>query len=266
MNQIVFTPRRYVLALASIFLGGCAHSKPAIVRVLTYNIHHGIGMDNKLDLQRTAEVIKSADADLVAMQEVDRGTERSGKVDQLQKLAELTGTQGVFGKTIDWQGGDYGIAVLSRLPVDYYYTHPLPNVPPHEKRALLEVGVRVADRPLAFFTTDLDDNRDEAERIGSIEVFQGLVRQRANAPIILAGDFFLTPDHPVLQPLFQVLHDTCPPDSKDVYTAPAGEPHKRIDLILYGNSPHLQCTEYRVLPEPMAAQHRPVLAVFELTS
>ena len=62
-----------------------------MVRVLTYNIHHGEGLDGRIDLPRQAAIMTSAAPDLVALQEVDRGTARAGGVDQLAELARLTG-------------------------------------------------------------------------------------------------------------------------------------------------------------------------------
>ena len=90
---------------------------PDEIRVLTYNIHHGEGVDGKFDLPRIADVIKLASPDLVALQEVDQGTARASGVDQPAELARLTGMKVVFGRNIDFQGGGYGTAVLSRLPV-----------------------------------------------------------------------------------------------------------------------------------------------------
>ena len=86
-----------------------------VLRVLSYNIHHGEGLDGRIDLSRQAEIMKREEPDLVALQEVDRGTVRSGSVDQLAELARLTGLAPVFGQTIALQGGDYGVGVLSRL-------------------------------------------------------------------------------------------------------------------------------------------------------
>ena len=62
-------------------------------------------------------MVRETGADLRLLQEVDRGTERSGRVDQAAELARLTGMQGVFGKTLDFQGGGYGLALLARWPV-----------------------------------------------------------------------------------------------------------------------------------------------------
>ncbi len=265
-------------------LAGCAQ-RPAIqVRVLSFNIHHGVGMDSKLDLSRTLEAIKAARPDLVALQEVDRRTNRSKNIDQLQVLADGTGLRPIFGKTIDWDGGEYGIAILSRFPVEYQRVHPLPYK--KEKRALMEVGVRVgasrvgshADgRELVFFNTDLDDDKDDAERFGSVDVFGRSVsdlesstpagRRGLNVPIIFAGDLFVTPEHAVMQRLRSTLLDSAEAGHElNPLTVVAANPTKRIDYILYSKIPGLRCIEYHVIHDPLTAQHRPVLAVFEIRS
>ena len=70
-------------------LTGSAQETSRTLRVLTYNIHHAAGTDGKVDIERIARVIQSAKPDLVALQEVDQATKRSGGVDQLARLAEL---------------------------------------------------------------------------------------------------------------------------------------------------------------------------------
>src|SRR5687767_15601661 len=179
------------------FIAGCAPSKPVTLRVMTYNIHHGHGMDGRFDLGRTVKVINDARPDLVALQEVDSKTERVHQIDEPRELGERTGMQPIFGKTIDWQGGEYGIAVLSRLPVLYSRAYPLPNTPGHEPRVLMEVSVLVGGQPLVFYNTDLDDNPDDAERMGSIELFERIAREQKD-PVILGGDLFGTPEHPTI--------------------------------------------------------------------
>ena len=94
---------------------GAASTAPLRLRVLTYNIHHGEGMDGKLDLPRIARVIRATEPDLVALQEIDQRTERTGQVDQSETLGTLTGMQVVFGGNIRFQGGDYGNAVMKEF-------------------------------------------------------------------------------------------------------------------------------------------------------
>ena len=82
-----------MLLLASLGAGGCHPSQPVRLRVMTYNIHHGHGMDGKFDLSRTIQVINAAKPDLLALQEVDSKCERSRRVDEPQELAAQTGMQ-----------------------------------------------------------------------------------------------------------------------------------------------------------------------------
>ncbi len=103
-----------VLALAFVApASGATAAEPFRIRVLCYNIHHGEGVDKKLDLDRIAKVILSVSPDVVALQEVDRKTKRTNHVDQSSELARLTKMKVVFEKNIDFQGGHYGNAVLS---------------------------------------------------------------------------------------------------------------------------------------------------------
>src|SRR5690242_4466409 len=86
------------------------------LRIMTYNIHHAEGLDGKVDTERIAKLINDEKADLVALQEVDRGAERTKKRDLLAELAAATGMKMGFGKNIPLQGGEYGTAILSKFP------------------------------------------------------------------------------------------------------------------------------------------------------
>src|SRR5215208_1192237 len=75
------------------------------LRVMTYNIHVGVGMDKKLDLQRIADVINRERPDLVGLQEVDRGVKRTEGKDEIAELAALTRMEYAFAPNLDYQGG-----------------------------------------------------------------------------------------------------------------------------------------------------------------
>lgn len=112
---------RFRLVIAFVCMWCCsatfAQDAPApalTLRVLSYNIHHGRGTDNQVDLARIAKVISDSQADLVALQEVDHGTRRTGGVDQTSELGRLTGMHSQFCKQIDYDDGEYGQALLSR--------------------------------------------------------------------------------------------------------------------------------------------------------
>lgn len=256
-----------LLALALVILSvtGCAPREPVTLRVLSYNIRHGDGMDRHIDLERVAKVIREANPDLVAVQEVDRGVKRSSGVDQPAELARLTGMHAFFEKNIEFQGGDYGNAVLSRLPVEYHKNHPLPQSQPREQRGALEVRVRVSGRPITFIATHLDYHPTDAERLASIAMFKGMVERCGKMPVIIAGDFNASPDSEVLKRAVGFLRDTFDPAGPDRFTFPADAPHDRIDYILYTQYPTLKCVEYRIIPEPLASDHRPILAVFTVS-
>jgi beta-glucosidase-like glycosyl hydrolase len=106
----------------------------AEVRVLVYNIRAGHDVEGVGNLERVARLVRSTLADVVLLQEVDSATARSGGVDQLAELEGRTGYHGAFGRTLDYQGGGYGIAVLSRWPIVADTLHPL-RVEPAQERA-----------------------------------------------------------------------------------------------------------------------------------
>src|SRR6187401_2798658 len=90
---------------------------PREIRVITYNIHHGEGMDKKFGLERIAKLLMAEKPDIVALQEVDQGTKRASGVDQPAEFARLMRMWVVFGRNIPYEGGGYGTAVLTRLPI-----------------------------------------------------------------------------------------------------------------------------------------------------
>ena len=106
----------YVFSLVAVLLSvafsrdEAIAQEPITLRVLCYNIHYGQGMDGRYDLQRLASVISKAKPDLVALQEVDVGVNRSGRIHQAQELGRLTGMSVRFGPTQHYQGGLYGNA------------------------------------------------------------------------------------------------------------------------------------------------------------
>lgn len=116
------------------------HVDDPILRVVSYNIKHGRGMDGKVDLDRTAKVLAKLKPDIIALQEVDKHCTRSGKVDIAAELGKRLKMDHRFGKFMDFQGGEYGMAVLSRLPIKTTRIHKLPRGA--EPRIALEVVVQ----------------------------------------------------------------------------------------------------------------------------
>ena len=236
--------------------------KPLRLRVLTYNIHHGEGIDGKLDLARIAKVILSVEPHLVALQEVDQRTERTRGVDQPAELARLTGMQVVFGGNIRFQGGDYGNAVLSRLPVRSHRNHLLPSLDEGERRGVLAVELALpSGGDLLLLATHLDHRPKDAERLASAKVINDLVAKAPDRPAILAGDLNATPESDVLARLLAAWTNTT---DKPLATIPVASPSRQIDFVLVRPAARWKTIETRVLDEAVASDHRALLTVLEL--
>src|SRR5438034_10788867 len=126
------------------------------LRVMTYNIHVGVGMDKKLDLPRIAAVINGQRADLVGLQEVDRGVERTGRIDEIAELAKLTHMDYAFAFNLKYQGGQYGVAILSRYPIRATDHRLYKNTREAERRGFIRAEVNIDGRVVNFATTHLD--------------------------------------------------------------------------------------------------------------
>jgi endonuclease/exonuclease/phosphatase family metal-dependent hydrolase len=118
---------------------------PRTLRVMSYNIHAGRGTDGKIDIERIARIIRDADVDVAAIQEVDQGTKRSGKLDLPAELRRLTGMRGEFAKAIDHDGGLYGQLILSRHEIRKLDVVKLPNRDGEEQRIAAVAEVLLAD-------------------------------------------------------------------------------------------------------------------------
>src|ERR671939_18988 len=107
MNQHL---RRIALVLTFILVFCSSALSKKTLKVMTYNIHVGVGMDKKLDLQRIADVIRQEKPDLVGLQEVDRNVKRTEGKDEIAELAAMTQMQFAFAPNLDYKGGKYGVA------------------------------------------------------------------------------------------------------------------------------------------------------------
>lgn len=244
-------------------------AEAARLRVLSYNIHYGQGTDGRYDLQRLAAVINEAKPDLVALQEVDVGVMRSGRVHQAKRLAELTDMAVRFGPTQHYEGGLFGNAVLTRLPILDVVIHPLPYTESTSQRVTyprgaIAVTVRGPDgNPLQFVSTHFQHNVAE-DRLAEAKAINKLFGQDDQLPTILAGDMNAKPGtEPILELVKVWTNATDEPPSA---TAPSENPTSRIDYIFCRPVGPFRVSEAAVISEPVASDHRPVLAVLELSA
>jgi endonuclease/exonuclease/phosphatase family metal-dependent hydrolase len=280
-EQVGFTMRvrpgltALVVTCAVVGLAGCNAARQATpartARVLVYNIHAGKDAGGVDNLERIATLVDSVKADIVLLQEVDRNTTRSGKVDQPATLARLTGFNVAFGKSLDFQGGQYGIAVMSRWPITADTTVALPIDPPqpragsggsYEPRAAIRAIIAAPGGALAIVNTHLDASPDDRWRRQEIRMVIAIVDSlRARGiPTLAGGDINSTPESDV-QAMARAagLRDAWPTcGSGDGLTYPADSGTKRIDyLYLTGSA---ACTSALVVAS-RASDHRPVLFI-----
>ncbi len=263
--------KRFAIAAALFATAACGlpfvhRSDDRSVGVLVYNIHAGKDAESRPNLEGVADLIRSTQADIVLLQEVDRGTKRSGGVDQLQALMDRTEYSGAFGRTLDYDGGLYGIAALSRNGFGYEDTVPLPVLPvqaraggSHEPRAALVTVAYTRLGRLQALTTHLDAGKgdeyrqQEADRLRELL----LIRRAAGLPLMLGGDMNAMPDSAVIKKVlgFGVRDAWAECGQGDGFTFPAVKPVRRIDYLFLTES--LRCTEARVIDTTLS-DHRPL--------
>ena len=240
----------------SILLLAAASVSAGELRVLSWNLHHGVGEDNKLDLERIAKLISEQKPDLVALQEVDNQCARSKKVDQAAELARLTGLHVAFGKAMDFDGGAYGQAILSRFPIGDTQVHQLPG--DGEPRIAFEAEVKIDGKPVRMITVHLDHQQDE-RRLKQAQTHAKALENH-HEPMVLAGDFNDGPDSAALKSFTSPW--TAVPKQDPKLTCPAADPKSEIDhILLRGLESKAPAT---VLPEAIASDHRPVIAVIKM--
>lgn len=238
------------------------------IRVLVYNIHAGTDATGEPNLERVSELVLLLEADIVLLQEVDRETERSGEVDQLAELEHLTGFHGAFGRTLDYQGGEYGIAMLSRWPIRSDTLIPLPVDVAQERaggsyepRGALRAEVAAPAGSIGVLNTHLAAfSQDHYRRQEMATVRREADRLRDDYGVaVVGGDFNAEPDSEVIRTMLDAGWidgwGACG-ESGAGLTYPADRPERRIDYLFL--SPDLTCDSARVLSTG-ASDHRPLL-------
>ncbi|CAN5834313.1 hypothetical protein BH11GEM1_BH11GEM1_06430 [soil metagenome] len=240
-------------------------------RVLVYNIHAGKDAPGVGNLARVAELVRSTNADVVLLQEVDKGTNRSNHEDQPALLAAQTGFHAAFGSALDYDGGKYGVAILSRWPILAETLVHLPVNPPQvraggsmEPRGALRIIVASPTGTLAIINTHLDPAGNDRWRRQEADSIVSLVSQarRDVGMVIAGGDFNSTPESAVQVAVRAGgLRDSWMECSTgDGFTYPDDKPVKRIDYLFLTGATH--CSSARVI-ETRVSDHRPLLV--ELT-
>lgn len=219
------------------------------LKLMTYNIKNANGMDDVCNFQRIANVINNASPDVVAIQEVDSMTKRSGQKYVLGEIAERTQMHAYFAPAIDFDGGKYGIGLLTRQVPVRLQTIPLPGR--EEARALILAEFE----DYIYCCTHM--SLTEEDRMKSLKIVKSFTAPYKK-PLFLAGDMNAEPESDFIKELqkdFQIL------SNPKQHTYPAPEPKETIDYIatLKSNANGFALISAQVLNESMASDHRPIL-------
>ncbi|GHH98921.1 metal-dependent hydrolase [Neobacillus kokaensis] len=230
------------------------------VKVMSYNIHHGVGEDGVLDLERIAQMIEGANAEIIGLQEVDNHwSSRSDLQDQAKRLADRLGMFYTYAANLDLEPikpgeprRQYGTAILSKYPILKSENHPLTKIGNTEQRGLLEAVINVKGNHLHVYNTHLA--LTSAERHIQIEEIINIAA-KSEGPKVILGDLNATPESNEMQLLYSNYQDTFAGENK-ANTYPAANPAKRIDYIFC--STNLEIKEAKVI-NTLASDHLPIL-------
>lgn len=253
------------------------NNKPTL-KIATYNIGKNEASDDVKDFKQLSQAIKNIDADVISVTEIDNNTARSGKINQLETIAKSNGLYFHFGKALDFDGGEYGVGVLSKYPIDKAQVINLPSGQAEQRVVLLtQISKPGFDSPIIVMTTHLDWQKDPAVRIGQVrhilDVSIGDAPSEfsdiATSVKVLAGDFNSTAGE---QPITEISYFWNPVKKAgaDERTWPATNPALDIDHIFTFKGQKWNVKKLSVPQNSAsfiwsaASDHLPVIAELEL--
>lgn len=230
------------------------HQRENTHRLMTFNIHHGEGMDGEIDIQRIGKLIIDINPEVVGLQEVDSVVGRSGNIDILKLLSDQTGMHATFGYSILLDGGKYGNGVLTREKPITVKKITLPGASEARTALIVELDKYV------IVNTHLSLSKEE--RLESVKIITDAVKIY-DKPVFLMGDLNATPDsEPItfLQDKWQILSNPKQP------TSPSVNPRSTIDYILGYIAKGQTYAKYKakVIDEQVASDHRPLFVDIRL--
>jgi endonuclease/exonuclease/phosphatase family metal-dependent hydrolase len=205
------------------------------MRLVTWNIRGGLGIDNRRSIQRVADVIRECRADIVCLQEVHQRLPQSRLWDQPRILSELLEMKGYFLPSYRIGFGGFGNMILTNLPVRSFTRHPLPNSGERqrlrflfERRSLLTADIVISARIVRVMTTHFSLN--QFDRVKAVERVRNIAADAA-MPVILCGDLNATPSSEEMRYLDQQCGFRDAGASGDHPTFRADRPDARIDYV-----------------------------------
>jgi endonuclease/exonuclease/phosphatase family metal-dependent hydrolase len=203
------------------------------MRLASFNIKNGESEEGSCDPDALVGACRVLRADVLALQEVDRGVPRSGKADQTTVVAEGCGFAGLYGPARRLDGGEYGNALLARGSLTEVQHVRLPVLPGNEARAVVVARAQVDGTALSVAATHLQNRHggppptpaDAAEQLEQLRVALAALARRPR-PRALLGDLNMPPEVvvPVLEAAGYEVAESEP-------TVVVGAPKFRIDYV-----------------------------------
>lgn len=235
------------------------------ITVMSYNIHYGYGMDKKLDLPRIANIILREKADIVGLQEISDSI-------MANELGRLTNMNVVFGPSIDAKMNRYGDAILSKYPFEWVGNIQIPSASSSRYQAMA-VDINLSEvygesSIIRFINTHFDwleTIGSEEARLATIDVIERKFFDDKKIPAILTADLNAYPDGPILKKmgkygwvngnLGRTLLTSWLED--DVAT-------QQIDYVLFRPKKRWLVDDVKVIEEPTASDHFPIIMKLKL--
>ena len=244
---------------------------PKSIRIMTYNVHSCTGPDGEVSTYRIADVIARYEPDVVALQELDSGLERTRRAHQASEIAEHLNMEFHFHPSMETQSGKYGNAILSRYPMRLVQAGPLPApwwFRPFEKRGALWAAVSLEGKEIQIINTHFGHNW--RERLAQSEALLGAkwaAHTTCNPPLVVCGDLNTLPLSYVYRRFRQFLEDAqlAIKGRRPRGTYPSRFPVCRIDHIFTSHEVLVLDTEVpRDRLAAKASDHLPLIAELEI--
>ena len=230
--------------------------------VMTYNIQSGRNLAQDRNIAHAISAIQKESPDILSLNEVQHCTELcpEGKC-QAQAVAEALGYPYFhFGRSIDFMGGEYGNALLSRFPLQEVQVFPVPDIPKEkrdgwfESRSHLRCRLDLGGREIFTLTSHYGLSQEEIQN-AVLETLR--LAGETELPLIFMGDLNEKPDSPLLAPLFSVFTDSAEEMEGPGFTYPSDPPCEKIDYLFHKNGIR---TLKAWIPETTHSDHRPFCA------
>lgn len=154
--------------------------------MLSINLAHGL--QDKTDVKKFAEWVKTTGAEVVAVQQIERATDSKPGFDAYEELLKRLDMRGTFAKARYFKGWDSGNALFCIYPMMQSNVYALPVAKGKARRSLSFAIFELGLKSVAFASTDLDDE-DQSERVKQVREIFSIQKTMEEYPIVVAGNF-----------------------------------------------------------------------------